>query len=82
MSFVDVDESNFTFGFLVSLPSLLRNELFLPPPGLSQGAFSPFFLEALLLLVALLDLLGGKRAMRLLALVAVGAAIPAIRIAR
>ena len=45
MSFVDVDESNFTFGFLVSLPSLLRNELFLPPPGLSQGAFSPFYLK-------------------------------------
>ena len=44
MSFVDVDESNFTFGFLVSLPSLLRSELFLPP-SFNQGAFSPFFLK-------------------------------------
>ena len=46
MSFVDVDESNFTFGFLVLLPSLLRRELFLPPPGINHGAFSPFLLQA------------------------------------
>ena len=46
MSFVDVDESNFTLGFLVPLPSLLRSELFLPPPGIVHGAFSPFLLKA------------------------------------
>ena len=46
MSFVDADESNFTLGFLVPLPSLFRRELFLPPPGIVHGAFSPFLMQA------------------------------------
>ena len=46
------------------------------------GGLFAFLLEALLLLVALLGLLGGKRTVRFLTLVAVRAAVPAECVAR